>query len=348
MRGRRLIALTLLLYPLFVFSDNLPPPGPPPCPPGLCGGPLITGQTIASNNASSTVAGASNIVTLSFSSDQSAATTPIVTIAGHSASATSSDGLSWSASVSMLPGDLEGVVAFSASVSNTAGTGSTIFSSTSDGSLVYFDATPPVITLTGTSSVTLTVGDTYADAGATALDLRDGTLSVSTSGSVDTSTAGTYTLTYDAADVAGNAATPVIRTVTVNAAPIPPPAPPEPVPTPVPAGGGGNGPVVGSYGEVNYTPPEQPLPEGPVVETPPPPNDTEVIEEAVTLVAPSPVKPKIVAAKNVKKIIPRAPAQVATVLRAVDGGTPGWLLWLLLLMLLLFNAAWIWYTPKQQ
>ena len=82
------------------------------------------------------------------------------------------------------------------------------------------DTTPPVITLTGSSTINLTVGDTFTDPGATATDGVDGDLtsSITTSGSVDTSTAGTYTLSYNVSDAAGNAATQVERTVIVSAA----------------------------------------------------------------------------------------------------------------------------------
>ena len=80
------------------------------------------------------------------------------------------------------------------------------------------DTTPPVITLTGSSTINLTVGDTFTDPGATATDDIDGniTSSISISGSVDTSTAGTYTLSYNVSDTAGNAATEVQRTITVQ------------------------------------------------------------------------------------------------------------------------------------
>jgi hypothetical protein len=82
------------------------------------------------------------------------------------------------------------------------------------------DATAPVITLTGDSQMTLDTGESFTDPGATAADDTDGDISgsVAVSGTVDTSTAGTYTLTYNVADAAGNAATAVTRTVIVQAA----------------------------------------------------------------------------------------------------------------------------------
>ena len=77
----------------------------------------------------------------------------------------------------------------------------------------------PVITLNGDAAVTLNVGEAYADAGATALDDRDGDLTadiVVGGDAVDTDTPGTYVITYNVADSSGNAATEVTRTVTVE------------------------------------------------------------------------------------------------------------------------------------
>ncbi|MGV6808778.1 MAG: immunoglobulin-like domain-containing protein [bacterium] len=83
------------------------------------------------------------------------------------------------------------------------------------------DTTAPVITLLGNSTVTLTEGDRYSDAGATASDNIDGNITnnIVVSNPVDTAKAGTYTVRYNVSDAAGNAATEVTRTVTVNAAP---------------------------------------------------------------------------------------------------------------------------------
>ena len=79
------------------------------------------------------------------------------------------------------------------------------------------DTTAPVITLTGDASITLEVGDTYTEQGATATDNYDTTVTVVIGGdTVDTSTVGTYTVTYDATDANNNAATQVIRTVNVE------------------------------------------------------------------------------------------------------------------------------------
>ena len=81
------------------------------------------------------------------------------------------------------------------------------------------DVTPPVITLLGTSPVTICLNDSYTDDGATAEDNCDGdiTTSIQVGGSVNTAEVGTYTITYDVADAAGNTATQKTRTVHVIA-----------------------------------------------------------------------------------------------------------------------------------
>ncbi len=81
------------------------------------------------------------------------------------------------------------------------------------------DKSVPIITLIGESSVTVVVGTTYTDAGATALDNVDGTITskiVSVS-SVNTSVVGAYRVTYNVSDNEGNLATEVARVVKVVA-----------------------------------------------------------------------------------------------------------------------------------
>ena len=81
------------------------------------------------------------------------------------------------------------------------------------------DTTPPVITLLGSTPVTIDQFSTYADAGATATDDVDGNLTanINTNNPVNVNVVGTYTVTYDVSDLAGNSATQVTRTVNVNA-----------------------------------------------------------------------------------------------------------------------------------
>ena len=85
-------------------------------------------------------------------------------------------------------------------------------------SVEVLDNTPPVISLIGDSIVTVEVNSNYNDDGATALDNYDGDISsnISTSGTVDTSIVGDYTVKYNVSDSSGNAATQVTRTVQVR------------------------------------------------------------------------------------------------------------------------------------
>ena len=81
------------------------------------------------------------------------------------------------------------------------------------------DTTAPVITLLGNNPENVYVNSTYTDAGATAMDNVDGNITenILVTGSVNTAVIGSYTLTYNVSDSAGNPATPVTRTVNVTA-----------------------------------------------------------------------------------------------------------------------------------
>jgi len=83
------------------------------------------------------------------------------------------------------------------------------------------DTTAPVIVLLGENPLTFTEGDDYEEHGATASDDVDGDISGDIDiddSDVDMDVAGTYTVTYDVEDAAGNSATQVTRTVIVEAA----------------------------------------------------------------------------------------------------------------------------------
>jgi hypothetical protein len=81
------------------------------------------------------------------------------------------------------------------------------------------DTTAPVISLIGEATMNVVCHGVFTDPGATATDGCNGdlTASIQVAGTVDTETAGQYTLTYSVSDASGNAATPVTRTVTVQA-----------------------------------------------------------------------------------------------------------------------------------
>ena len=90
---------------------------------------------------------------------------------------------------------------------------------------ITLDTVAPTITLTGEASPSITKGNTYTDAGATASDNIDGDITSSitstiafngnTVAAVDANIVGVYTITYNVSDAAGNAATAVTRVVTV-------------------------------------------------------------------------------------------------------------------------------------
>jgi hypothetical protein len=86
--------------------------------------------------------------------------------------------------------------------------------------LDLIDTTKPVITLIGASSVNVDYGSSYTDLGATVDDNKDATRSLNGVGSVNTSVSGSYTITFNTTDAAGNVANTVTRTVTVRPAPV--------------------------------------------------------------------------------------------------------------------------------
>jgi hypothetical protein len=108
------------------------------------------------------------------------------------------------------------------------------------GAYEYIDITAPVISLNGASTITQTTGQTFTDPGATATDNVDDSVSVTTTGSVNTAAAGTYTLTYSATDAAGNTSS-VTRTVVIQ------------------NGGNGSPLLLGSSG--GFSAPSAPLPQ---------------------------------------------------------------------------------------
>ena len=87
------------------------------------------------------------------------------------------------------------------------------------------DNTPPVITLVGANPQTITVGSSYVELGATATDDVDGIITniIINPANVNTAAIGTYSVTYNVSDAAGNPAITQTRTVNVVAADTTPP-----------------------------------------------------------------------------------------------------------------------------
>ncbi|HZM03149.1 MAG TPA: immunoglobulin-like domain-containing protein, partial [Candidatus Saccharimonadales bacterium] len=84
--------------------------------------------------------------------------------------------------------------------------------------VIVTDTTPPVLTLNGAATINQSENSSFTDPGAAANDACAGSLSVTTSGSVNTTALGSYVLTYIAADPSGNIAS---NTRTVNITPAP-------------------------------------------------------------------------------------------------------------------------------
>jgi len=77
------------------------------------------------------------------------------------------------------------------------------------------DNTPPTITVTGANPMTVECHTSFTDPGAVAHDACAGDFAATASGSVNANVVGSYTITYNATDPSGHAATPVTRTVNV-------------------------------------------------------------------------------------------------------------------------------------
>ena len=126
-------------------------------------------------------------------------------------------------------GDITGSIVIDSSTVNTAVVGSysvTYDVTDSSGNAAtqvtrtvdVVNTTAPVITLVGANPQTIEVGSPYVELGATALDNYDGDITasiVTDATSVDTSTVGSYSVTYDVTDASGNAAIQATRTVDV-------------------------------------------------------------------------------------------------------------------------------------
>jgi len=106
---------------------------------------------------------------------------------------------------------------------NTVGTYNVIYTVNGDAAtqvirtINVIDTTSPVLTLTGPNPINVGDCSTYTELGAIATDCS-GNLSTSVvidNASVDTSTVGTYIVTYNVTDASGNVATQITRTVNV-------------------------------------------------------------------------------------------------------------------------------------
>lgn len=132
--------------------------------------------------------------------------------------------------IDLIDGDLSSLIIISGTIDTlSVGTYTIIYtvldssgnSSSITRTIVVSLDVPPVITLVGSSTINIIIGDNYTDLGATAKDNIDGDLSSSltVSGTVDSSTLGIYIIEYSVLDSAGNIAS-LVRTVIVSQATI--------------------------------------------------------------------------------------------------------------------------------
>ncbi len=195
---------------------------------------ICSGNNATTTNGSVTVVAGENYSCIVTNDDAATpdTTPPVVTITPgtQTLEATSPSGAVGNYTVSALDtvdGDISGsaTCTIASGATFALGTATVTCSATdaagntgSDSATVtVVDTTPPVITLNGSSSVNLTVGASYVDAGATAVDIVDGSVSVTTGGdTINTSVPGVYVITYNAIDAAGNPAVEKTRTVTVS------------------------------------------------------------------------------------------------------------------------------------
>jgi gliding motility-associated-like protein len=187
--------------------------------------PTLTAVNIVSNNAAPTLATTGNTATLSFTSSE-ALQTPVVTIAGHTVTATAA-GNNWTASYTFTAGDTEGLVPYSITFSDLAGNAGTPVT-TGTGS-VTFDKTAP--TLSAVNIVSNNTVPTLATTGNTATltftsseALQTPVVTIAGHTVTPTASGNNWTATYTFApgdpqglvaynisysDLAGNAGTPV-------------------------------------------------------------------------------------------------------------------------------------------
>ncbi|MEK9156349.1 MAG: immunoglobulin-like domain-containing protein [Patescibacteria group bacterium] len=175
--------------------------------------PVVTVNTIKTNDATPALTGTINDPT----------TTVSLNVNGVDYAATNNGDGTWVLSDNtVIPALAEGTYNIVATATDSLGNVGT------DASVneLVIDLTAPVITLKGVATVDVDQNAVYTDAGATAVDNVDGdiTVKIVTTGIVDTTAAGTYTIQYDVVDTAGNAAITVTRTVNV-VAPTPPATP---------------------------------------------------------------------------------------------------------------------------
>ncbi|MGB3591833.1 MAG: LamG-like jellyroll fold domain-containing protein [Nonlabens sp.] len=177
--------------------------------------PTLTSVSLGSDNANSAFAKAGDTATLNFTADQGIQNVT-ATIAGQTATVINTAGNDYEAYYTFNGSEGEGVVAFTIDFESADGRAGAQVSGVTDNSSLITDFTAPVLTLNGDAVIDINLGATYTEQNANATDTNIGSNMVVVAGDmVDTATAGTYVVTYDVMDRAGNAAVQLTRTINV-------------------------------------------------------------------------------------------------------------------------------------
>ena len=111
--------------------------------------------------------------------------------------------------------DTNGNLTFDILMTNSTGYAARVTQENITNNNIIIDTVPPLLYLYGVNNTVSYVGSSYVDAGAISYDISYGIQNVTGVGTVDTSTAGTYHITYDVSDSAGHSVN-IIRTSTYN------------------------------------------------------------------------------------------------------------------------------------
>ncbi|MFA6006593.1 MAG: hypothetical protein WC764_02600 [Candidatus Paceibacterota bacterium] len=180
--------------------------------------PTLSSVSIASDNASTSLAKVGDTITLSFTSSE-----PLLaaggTIAGHTATLATTSPTTFTLTTTMLAGDTTGTVSFSVTFTDNAGNAGSAVSVTSNGTSVKFDKTNPTVSAGSDASANaqFTQNATASDAGSGIATYSwtktagSGTITFGTPVAEDTTVSasvdGAYTIQLVATDNAGNTAT---------------------------------------------------------------------------------------------------------------------------------------------
>ena len=179
----------------------------------------VTSLTVSSNNPENTsYAKAGDEITITLVTDGSDIESATGSILGDNILTQNSPTGTITFSKTITQSDTNGNLTFGISVANSTGYAASVSQNDLTSSNIIIDTVPPLLYLYGANNTVSYVGSSYVDAGAISYDLSHGILDVTGTSTVNTGTAGTYDVTYDAPDSAGNPAN-IIRIVHVQEIP---------------------------------------------------------------------------------------------------------------------------------